>query len=238
MSRSAVAILLGLASVAAAQTVNLHTVRVSPGGTVVVVYGKDFNTCVHLLTPANQIMHAQNIFCATGNQRITTTTTASFNSSFVIGNPAKLCHGNNYNICSAALTIASGATLSSNSADVPLSTGGQQSLALDAGAVHAGRTYLLAGSLSGTSPGIPVGSITVPLNFDGYLLYTVTNPNLFPLTNSLGALDGAGRATAAFGLPAGFPPSLAGLVVHHAFVVLGTTGLLEASNALPVTLIP
>jgi len=238
MSRHILVALLALAPFAAAQTISLHTVRVSPGGTVVVVYGKDFATCGHLLTPTSQITHAQNIFCSTGNQRITTTTTASFNSLFVVGNPVKLCHGNNYNLCSALVTIIRGATLSSSTQDVSLATGGQQALALDAGVVHAGRSYLLAGSISGTSPGIPVGAVTVPLNFDGYLLYTVTNPNSFPLTNSLGTLDAAGRASAAFGLPAGLPPSLAGIVAHHAYVVLGPTGLLEASNPLPVTLVP
>ena len=47
-----------------------------------------------------------------------------------------------------------------------VSTGGQQSFALDAGAAHAGEAYVIAGSF-GTVPGIQVGALHVPLNADG-----------------------------------------------------------------------
>jgi hypothetical protein len=53
-------------------------------------------------------------------------------------------------------------------------------------------------------------------------------------------LDPSGKANAAFALPPGTDPGLAGLVLHHAYCVLDAATLqLEAvSPAVPVTLVP
>ncbi|MEM7309129.1 MAG: VCBS repeat-containing protein [Planctomycetota bacterium] len=100
------------------------------------------------------------------------------------------------------------------------SGGGTQTLSLDAGSEHAGSLYLVLGSLSGTSPGTPIGGGTIPLNVDPYFLFTANHPNTDPLTSSFGNLDGDGRATAQFALAAGATTQLAGQVVNHAFGVL------------------
>ena len=116
--------------------------------------------------------------------------------------------------------------------------GGWQEFQLDAGSDNGGDLYLLTGSASGTTPGIPVDGLTVPLNLDAYLLAVSSSPNSPPLEDGLGVLDANGRGEAAFTIPAGtLNPSLAGSTLHHAFVVLSTSGVVSfASNAAPVNL--
>ncbi|MDF1800695.1 MAG: hypothetical protein P1V81_16080, partial [Planctomycetota bacterium] len=107
------------------------------------------------------------------------------------------------------------------SADVELlstSTGGTQNLTLDAGPDHAGASYILLGSLTGTKPGLTLDGVNVPLNVDAYFLATLTNPSLAVLSGALGLLDAQGRATAQVIVPTGFPAGV-GLTAHHAFVL-------------------
>lgn len=116
--------------------------------------------------------------------------------------------------------------------------GGIQSFVLDAGPANAGNLYLLSGSASGTSPGIPIGGLNVPLNLDSYLLALAASPNSPPLEDGFGVLDADGRGEAAFVLPGGIlAPSLIGTELNHAFVALSLTGTVTmASNAVSVTL--
>jgi hypothetical protein len=90
-------------------------------------------------------------------------------------------------------------------------------------------------------PGVSIdGGMTLPLNIDPYYLLALGYPNTPLFTNSLGVLDLEGRASASINLPPGLDPSLAGLTLHHAYVVLAFPGptLAFASNAVPLTLIP
>ena len=130
--------------------------------------------------------------------------------------------------------------LSGPAAAISLAAGGGQAMDLDAGHLHAGELYFLLGSASGTAPGFPIGpGLTLPLNPDFYFTLTLNNPNQPPLTNSFAILNGAGHSTAAFTLPAGTNPALAGLTVHHAYGTIAP-GLVAtfASNALAVELVP
>ena len=97
--------------------------------------------------------------------------------------------------------------------------------------------YVLLGSLSGTTPGIPIGLLVLPLNPDAYLTFTLTSPNTPPLGNSLGLLDAFGEAAASFTIPPGSSPALAGLTLHHAYVVFGPM-VVFASNPVPLRLVP
>ena len=117
---------------------------------------------------------------------------------------------------------------------ISAASGGSQQLALRR-PKQAGARYLLMGTASGTTPGLLIGSLRVPLNVDAYLLYTMSTPNTPLLSNSWGTLDSA-RATARFKIPP--LPGLAGLTLHHAFVTLEKTklALVTASNAVPVYL--
>ena len=83
---------------------------------------------------------------------------------------------------------------------VDVARGGQQTYRIDAGNDHAGKTYMILGSMSGFTPGLAVGGLLIPLNLDGYLQFTASAPNTL-IQRSLGALDGYGRAEAAFTLP-------------------------------------
>ncbi len=118
-----------------------------------------------------------------------------------------------------------------------IAEGGVQELLLDATQSNAGGLYLVLGSASGTSPGLPLGVGTLPLNFDAYSSFSLSHPNQGPLQASLGLLDGQGRALARFGIPAGMlNPNLVGLGLNHAFVVLafgpgGATTVQLISNA-------
>ncbi|MEZ5967409.1 MAG: hypothetical protein R3F56_26465 [Planctomycetota bacterium] len=234
-NQRALAVVLSLAAAAPAQTVDLHVVRVAPRGDVVVVYSKDFDTCAHLLTPSLQILHSSNVFCTRASNVAGVFPGTTFNANLVVGNPVHLCHGNNYNLCSPLVTVTAGATLSADRWSLSLQRGGTQAFTLDAGSASAGRGYLLLGSASGTA-GFTFRGLNVPLTPDGYFAFTLTSPNTFPLTASLGNLDAAGQAAASLTLPAGLSPALIGVVLHHAFVELAPAGPVRVSNAWPLTL--
>lgn len=136
----------------------------------------------------------------------------------------------------ANLTIVVSA-LSANVATLSLATAGSQVLSLDAGTGNAGRQYWMLGSVTGTSPGLPITpNAHLPLNLDFYFNFTISNPNTVLLANSLATLNGSGKATTVFNLPTGLQPIFAGAVIHHAYLLLGPTNF--ASNAASLTLTP
>jgi len=124
--------------------------------------------------------------------------------------------------------------LASETYALSLSSNGSQKFNLDAGIPMAGKDYILLGTLAGTEPGILVGHLIMPLNLDAYFLYTLVNPNVPPLSNSMGQLDSRGKGTAAFTMPKGLPVTLAGYTMHHAFGIL-VPKVEYISNAVPLT---
>lgn len=130
--------------------------------------------------------------------------------------------------------------LSANTPDVSVGGGGTQVWTLDAGLEHAGGVFLILGSVTGTSPGLPIDDTEIPLVFDVYTLYTMNSPNATPLEGTFGLLGVLGSAVAQFRLPPGSNPNLVGVELHHAFVVLDAADaeVLFASNAIPVRLVP
>ncbi len=124
-------------------------------------------------------------------------------------------------------------------ASISLAAGGSAQLQMDAGAAHAGMSYAMLGSHTGTSPGQNGYGIHLPLNDGQYFQLTFTNPGFGIFSGFRGALDGAGQATAAVTLPAGTNPALAGLTIHHAFVVLdGPGSIVLVSEPRPFLLQP
>ena len=125
---------------------------------------------------------------------------------------------------------------------IALSAGGTQVLTLQAGAANELKPYLLAGSVSGQEPGIPLPpASTVPLSYDAYTQFTVVSPNTPPLAGSLALLDPNGKGTASFTLSPGSDPGLAGATVHHAYVVIDVTapfGIDFVSDAVLCELVP
>ena len=133
-------------------------------------------------------------------------------------------------------------TLLGDAAVLSLSTGGTQLLVARAGPSFAGDVYLLLGSLSGTTPGLPLGVGVLPLNVDSYTQLTLTEPGSAFLPGSLGLLDASGGAALALVVPPGTNPAVAGLTAHHAYVAidLGPPGLavVLTSNAIEAALVP
>lgn len=125
--------------------------------------------------------------------------------------------------------------------EISLAAGGVQTISLDRGIDSANFNYWILGSVTGTDPGLPfLGGVLLPLNFDAYTNLTLTKPFSAPFTQFLSVLDANGQATAAFNIPAGLDPSLAGVTIYHAFVEAQNFGVvIGASNyGLPVTLQP
>ena len=116
--------------------------------------------------------------------------------------------------------------------------GGVYPMRLVLDASHAGAIYIVLGSVSGTAPGTPFLGAHLPLNFDGWFLYTLTHPDGAVTEDSAGFLDADGRADANFKLP---PFALGGpATAHHAAVVFDpvTLAVVTVSNALEVQLLP
>jgi len=129
-------------------------------------------------------------------------------------------------------------TLFRDQTGISIQNGGRQDFRLVAGPQEAGNLYLLAGSF-GTSPGIAFGGVHVPLNPDGWLQASLAAANGPVYPSSLGVLDGAGNGTAALVLPPLNDPTLVGVKMFHAYVVIGSAGNLRmASNAVVMTFRP
>jgi outer membrane protein assembly factor BamB len=121
-----------------------------------------------------------------------------------------------------------------------LASGGSVQFELDAGPELGGAVGWLAGSASGTQPGIALDNVVLPLVPDAYFAYFVQAPNQGYLHGTLGAFDVHGHRQAALVLPAGGDAALAGLVLQHAYVALDLAlpAVVLASEARSTTLMP
>lgn len=122
-----------------------------------------------------------------------------------------------------------------------ISGGAQQDFLLLGGTDLALKFHWIVGSASGTSPGVLITpGLLVPLNVDSYALSTVYSPGLPPLVGSIGLLDQDGVSVRSFVVPFGLAATLAGITLHHAYLVYDPFTLVfeDASNAVPLTLVP
>ena len=131
--------------------------------------------------------------------------------------------------------------LSGSPASISLSSGGAQVLEVDGAVWEAGFVSFVLGTTSGTSPGLPAGPFTLPLNPDTYFWATLVHPGAPPLKDGLGILDSLGDATASFVAAPATDPTLAGVTVHHAALGIDVSGIPSiafASTAVPLSLVP
>jgi hypothetical protein len=121
-------------------------------------------------------------------------------------------------------------TLMAQPASISLASGGRHVLRLNPGREHAGRTFLCAGSMSGFEPGFRVRGARIPLVRDPYFAFVASR--------GFGVLgDGPPQAEVVIDVPAGTSQALAGLTLHHAYVVL-ERGIVHVSNVRTLTLVP
>ena len=156
--------------------------------------------------------------------------------TIVIGAPSDSENGSN----SGSAYVFEGKSLAGDVEDLSLSAGGQLAMTYEAGSSRAGWFHYMLGSASGTTPGIDFGGVAVlPLNFDGYFNMTLGSPRLAPFGKFVGMLNGAGQATSTLTIPALLDPSLAGVVLNHAYIAASLFQVPEfASNPVQVTLVP
>ena len=144
--------------------------------------------------------------------------------------------GSSWNTWIASRKVAS-ESLAADTATFSASLGGTVNFTLHAGSAHAGRNYLLAGSLSGTSPGtlLPGGLVTIPLNRDWYTDLIIQNLSWPVFKRFWGTLDGTGAATAQLDLG---PQSsgYVGAIMSYAFATANPWDF--ASNAVNVEIVP
>jgi hypothetical protein len=132
--------------------------------------------------------------------------------------------------------LSMGVALYADRYELPLTRAGTQNLWLDAGSTHANRLYALFGSMTGTSPGVTLNGIHIPLNVDPYTTLTIGSaiPPMFVMFQ--GVLGRYGDATASFHVPSGLP-ALPPFTLHHAYIVLDRNGGFGmASNSAPLRL--
>ncbi|MBK9385656.1 MAG: hypothetical protein IPN34_12670 [Planctomycetes bacterium] len=124
----------------------------------------------------------------------------------------------NFNDSTSAIVKSRLGSLYAAPTSISTTSGGTQSLYLNAGGANAGNTYFVLGSVSGTTPGFHFGSVLVPLNPDSFTLITLTYPNVGPFGNTLGTLDANGRALSTITIPPLSPG--AGLTIDWAYIAL------------------
>lgn len=81
----------------------------------------------------------------------------------------------------------------------------------------AGDAYALLGSISGTTPGIPLGGVTLPLNSDWFLGALAGGLGTAALPGFLGTLSADGTANASFDTQVPVPAVLLGQTVNFAW---------------------
>lgn len=115
-------------------------------------------------------------------------------------------------------------TLFINPPTLSTSAGGTAQIRIHLGSKQAGRTYLTLASQSGSTPGLPLGLVTLQLNPDSLTTAALQGVNTPPWGQTLGVLNDAGQATATLTLPAGLT-ALTGLQITFATLAIEISGI-------------
>lgn len=128
--------------------------------------------------------------------------------------------------------------LSVDTHTISAATGGMVNFSLDATADNANRQYLLLGSLTGTSPGLPLpgGHAVLPCNWDIFTDIVITLINGPVFQNFHGYLDGNGYATAI--LDASQPLPSSGFTMSFAYALFPQPAWNFASNPVNIDIVP
>jgi hypothetical protein len=126
-------------------------------------------------------------------------------------------------------------TLAVERGALPVSTPSRTRLFLNS-PPDAGRPYLLLPGLSGTSPGVVIEGVPVPLNPDALTLAFLSGPMLPWFQSFAGTLDARGHAEAALDTLAPLDPAAIGVRLFFAWVV--HSPIVRASQPRSVVFVP
>jgi len=124
--------------------------------------------------------------------------------------------------------------LAADSYTIPENAGRSINILLDAGLTNAGRDYVLLGGVTGTSPGMQLPLVTLPLNYDVITETIIGSLNSPAFVNFLGTLDGNGQAYAQ--LNVGPIPGYAWTPIYFAAALLDPIDY--ASDPIVITIVP
>ena len=119
--------------------------------------------------------------------------------------------------------------------EASISNPNQVPLRLELAKKYEGQIFFTLGSVSGRSPGISVGPVTLPLKGDVYTDALLLAPNTF-VRGGLGLVPFGGKVSMSFGLSPGFSSSLVGLRIEHAVLLIDVNKLLFTHSTNAVTL--
>jgi len=120
---------------------------------------------------------------------------------------------------------------------ISAASGGTAKFTLDAGPLYGSAAYWLLGSVTGTSPGLTLHGVNVPINLDAFTLITIVNANTASLPGFSGTLGTTGDASAALVAPP-LPASLIGVPFDFAFLVKSGGAVRWASDATHLEIVP
>jgi len=109
---------------------------------------------------------------------------------------------------------------------------------LDAGPARWGKSYLVAGTASGTEPGTPYGPVIIPLNVDSVTWTIYNNVNKPSLQDFFGVLDNLGRGNATLAPASKHLAPLVGKTLHFAFITPTALGADFASQPVSLDVVP
>jgi len=132
---------------------------------------------------------------------------------------------------------AAAGSLSAEMYSLDASTGASIDLQLSAGAGNAYRNYFMLGSLSGTSPGVPLpgGVATLPLNWDVFTDLVISIANTSVCYKFFGKLGYDGTNVARINAPP-LPSSYAGVNLYFAYLLNNPYDF--ASNPICIKIVP
>jgi hypothetical protein len=113
---------------------------------------------------------------------------------------------------------------------LPASTGGTVTFTVSPGPLFQNDLYQIVGSTSGTTPGLDLFFVHLPLNFDPFFAWTIVLANGSSLPGFVGTLDATGTATGAL-VSGPLPPALIGYQMDFAVVVEVGSAFRWASDA-------
>jgi hypothetical protein len=119
--------------------------------------------------------------------------------------------------------------------EVSCNSGGKVNLFLENTSVQAHRQFAVLGSMTGTTPGFPAGSVWVPLNFDIFTKVVILHWNTPTFLNFLGNLDETGRGHALLNV-FNMDPGAAGVTMNFAYILANPIDF--ASNPAAVNIVP